>query len=213
MITWSQPSPSTELSLCLAQGCADVQWRNCSVAAARRKSMQELRLLATSTCLQESQTPLGSVWQLQQHRGAQGHGILEYQYPCSELGDPGSLVILSYWHVAAGWHALRPQARLPQACVRGALLMLEWFYLGEITLAGAYPYLSVYILKLLGLCPKSTEISGSLSIYSTELWSGCVPTQKGDLHTHCHLPTPFLPASPARASHLPPPLPTDTITT
>lgn len=52
--------------------------------------------------------------------------------------------------------------------VRGALLMLEWFYLGEITLAGAYPCLSVYILKLLGLCPKSTEISESLSIYSSE---------------------------------------------
>lgn len=47
--------------------------------------------------------------------------------------------------------------------------MLEWVYLGEITLAGAYPYLSVYILKLLGPCPKSTEISGSLSIYSNEL--------------------------------------------
>lgn len=50
--------------------------------------------------------------------------------------------------------------------------MPKWFYLGEITLAGAYPYLSVYILKLLGLHPKSTEISGSLSTYSDELWSG-----------------------------------------
>lgn len=46
--------------------------------------------------------------------------------------------------------------------------MLEWYYLGEITLAGAYPYLPIYILKLLGLCPKSTEVNGSLSVYSYE---------------------------------------------
>lgn len=79
------------------------------------------------------------------------------------------MAILHYQHVAAGWRAFLPQARLPQTCVQGALLMLDWFYLWEITLAGTYTHLSVYILKFLGLCSKSTEISGSLSICTNEL--------------------------------------------
>lgn len=105
----------------------------------------------------------------------------------------------------AVWSSLLPHGSrlsffLPHTCfqqtfIQGATLVSEWFYLGEITRAGTCSYLSVYRLKLLGLHPKSTEVSGSLSTYPSELWWDWVSTQTGCTCAFCLCPIPFLPTS------------------
>lgn len=94
-----------------------------------------------------------------------------------------------------------PHACFQQTCILGATLLSEWFYLGEITPAGMRSYLSVYMLKLLGLRPKSTEISGSLSTYPSELWWDWVSTQTGGTCTFCLCPIPFLPTCASSSLH------------